>query len=471
MPPSAAIRSTPVNFVELELTSGCEPPCRRCRSYNGSVHGVDTMTAGHWKQTIDSAAASGVEVIQFAGSKSAVFPDLVEHALSAGVKVDVYSPLVHVSDGMWELFALRAVSLGICWYAADPLQHTEITGTEGSWYQARQNTVKALERGLLPRAEVVTVIDGPSISQARAELNRLGIGAIIIDRARSAFLAAKDRPATLEDLCGGYGDGRAGVTWDGAVVPCVVLGRHLVAGNVKDTPFAEILTSQQWADILALIPSDQPCQGCTRADSFACALTLSHARGWKIRELDAVPGEFGRSDHSSHLAVAEVSSMTAQEDLPASGRRFRRQLGRELMALRTLAGLIQRDMRDKVGVSQTFVSRIENGEAAPSKEELTAWVKAAGAQDRLDNFLALNEIAHDASAGAGIVRTFTLVGDYGGDSYVRVLTRQAELLITSPASVERYRALRRQHRPDHAPSRERASRVNAPSRPGPRAPR
>ena len=137
------------------------------------------------------------------------------------------------------------------------------------------------------------------------------------------------------------------------------------------------------------------------------------------------------------------------------------------MAARTLAGLTQRDMRD-VGLSQSFVSRIENGEAAPSNEELTAWVKATGAQHRLDGFLALNEIVHNASAGAGIVRTFTLVGDYGGDSYVRVLTRQAELLITSPASVERYRALRRQHRPDHAPSRERASRVNAPSRPGPR---
>lgn len=132
--------------------------------------------------------------------------------------------------------------------------------------------------------------------------------------------------------------------------------------------------------------------------------------------------------------------MTAREDLSPSGRRFRRQLGRELMAARTLAGLTQRDMRD-VGLSQSFVSRIENGEAAPSNEELTAWVKATGAQHRLDGFLALNEIVHNASAGAGIVRTFTLVDDYGGDSYVRVLTRQAELLVTSPAGVERYRAL------------------------------
>jgi transcriptional regulator with XRE-family HTH domain len=110
------------------------------------------------------------------------------------------------------------------------------------------------------------------------------------------------------------------------------------------------------------------------------------------------------------------------------------------MAARTLAGLTQRDMRD-VGFSQTFVSWIENGEAAPSKEELTAWVKATGAKDRLDGFLALNEMVHNASAGAGIVRTFALVDDYGGDSYVRVLTRQVELLLTSPASVERYRAL------------------------------
>jgi transcriptional regulator with XRE-family HTH domain len=139
--------------------------------------------------------------------------------------------------------------------------------------------------------------------------------------------------------------------------------------------------------------------------------------------------------------VQEISSMTAREpDLSPSARRLRRQLGRELMALRTLAGLSQRDMRDRTGLSQSVVSRIENGEAAPSNEELTAWVKAAGAKDRLDGLLALNEIVHNASAGAGTVRTFTLVDDYA-DSYVRVLTRQIELLIANPVTVERYRAL------------------------------
>jgi transcriptional regulator with XRE-family HTH domain len=127
--------------------------------------------------------------------------------------------------------------------------------------------------------------------------------------------------------------------------------------------------------------------------------------------------------------------------LSPAARRFRRQLGRELMAIRTLAGLSQREMRDKVGLSQSFVSRVENGEAAPSNEELTAWVKATGATDKLDGLLALNEIVHGASAGAGTVRTFTLVDDYGGDSYVRVSTRKTELLITDPAVVERYRGL------------------------------
>ncbi|GAB2841319.1 hypothetical protein GCM10027176_51460 [Actinoallomurus bryophytorum] len=133
--------------------------------------------------------------------------------------------------------------------------------------------------------------------------------------------------------------------------------------------------------------------------------------------------------------------MTSEESvLTPTARRFRRQLGRELMAIRTLAGLSQREMCGKTSLSQSFVSRVENGEAAPANDELTAWVKAAGAGDKLGVLLALNEVVHTASAGAGTVRTFTLVDDYG-DSYVRVRTERAELLITAPALIERYRGL------------------------------
>jgi MoaA/NifB/PqqE/SkfB family radical SAM enzyme len=270
MSPSAVPVSAPVTFVELELTSECHPS-RCCHVCNATIRGAAGMGTGHWKQVIASAADAGVELIQFTGGKAALFPDLVEYALSAGVKVDVHSLLVHVSDGMWDLFALLEVSLGICWFAADPLQHAEVTGTEGSWYLARRNTANALDRGLVPRAEVVTLIDGPRISQACAELSRLGISVIHIDHARSAVLAAADQFPALEDPCAGCGDGRAGVTWYGAVVPCVVLARTLAAGNVKDTPFADIVNGPGWKGVLASIPRGQTRRMCVGADYIECA--------------------------------------------------------------------------------------------------------------------------------------------------------------------------------------------------------
>lgn len=266
MTSSAATRPAPVTFVQLELTSECVP-FSRSPAYIGTLTGAPWIPIEGWKQIIASAADAGVELIQFTGSRSAMFPDLVAYALAAGVKVDVHSPLVHVSEGMWELLALPEVSLGICWYAAEPLRHTEITGTEGSWFHVRQNTVKALDGGLSPRVEIVTLNDGQPLSQARAELNRLGITSVKVDRARSVFI---ETDVKREGLCGGCGTGRAGVTWFGAVVPCLALGRSLIVGDVKATPLGDIVRNPVVADVLASFSRDQTHRSCSEAALIEC---------------------------------------------------------------------------------------------------------------------------------------------------------------------------------------------------------
>jgi transcriptional regulator with XRE-family HTH domain len=122
----------------------------------------------------------------------------------------------------------------------------------------------------------------------------------------------------------------------------------------------------------------------------------------------------------------------------------RLQLGRELEALRTLAGITQRELKDKTGLSQAHISRIENGQTAPFNHEIAAWVNVTGGDDKLDRLIALNEAIHNgvaAATAAGASRTFTLVDDDKGNSHVRVQTLQAELLITEPAAIERFRAL------------------------------
>ncbi|MGH3382772.1 MAG: SPASM domain-containing protein [Actinoallomurus sp.] len=61
----------------------------------------------------------------------------------------------------------------------------------------------------------------------------------------------------------------AAISSHGALSPCV-LGRHLVAGNVKDAPLGVLLNGPKWREIVASIPREGACVTCTPADSNDC---------------------------------------------------------------------------------------------------------------------------------------------------------------------------------------------------------
>lgn len=73
----------------------------------------------------------------------------------------------------------------------------------------------------------------------------------------------------------------------------------------------------------------------------------------------------------------------------------RRRLGAELRRLREQAGLSGRQMAERVGVSQSKVSRIESGAALPSLPQVTGWTAAVGASESAANkVMALAEAAY-----------------------------------------------------------------------------
>jgi transcriptional regulator with XRE-family HTH domain len=75
----------------------------------------------------------------------------------------------------------------------------------------------------------------------------------------------------------------------------------------------------------------------------------------------------------------------------------RRQLGAELRKLRSLAGLSQRHIVEALHSSQAAVSRMERGEALPTRDQVLGWLRACGVaddQDVRDRVLALVEAAH-----------------------------------------------------------------------------
>ncbi len=116
---------------DLEITQFCQLKCAHCYSESGPHGGRGTMTPDDWERLIGQAAALGVETVQFIGGEPTLDPDLprlVRYALGAGVKVDIYTSLVHVTAQLWELFSLPGVSVGFSWYSADPRKHAEVGG-------------------------------------------------------------------------------------------------------------------------------------------------------------------------------------------------------------------------------------------------------------------------------------------------------------------------------------------------------
>jgi transcriptional regulator with XRE-family HTH domain len=82
----------------------------------------------------------------------------------------------------------------------------------------------------------------------------------------------------------------------------------------------------------------------------------------------------------------------------AEASRARTQLGAELRAVRNLAGLTQRDLRDRIPTSQAAVSRYERGEGGlpPTRQVVTKWLELCDApEETRERILALTEAAHN----------------------------------------------------------------------------
>jgi len=81
------------------------------------------------------------------------------------------------------------------------------------------------------------------------------------------------------------------------------------------------------------------------------------------------------------------------DSLGGSGRQ---QLAAELRRLRDLAGVSGRELAQRIGISQSKVSRIESGAAVPSLPEVTAWGKELGVSvETQERLTALTETAYD----------------------------------------------------------------------------
>jgi MoaA/NifB/PqqE/SkfB family radical SAM enzyme len=183
------------------------------------------------------------------------FTQIMSRALGAGLDVEVYSNLVHVTDEMWELFQSPRVSLAFSYFARDATAHNAVTGRP-SHKATRRNAEKAAALGIPIRAGV---IDFGHVREAVSDLKAIGVTKVATDRVRRIGRGGDGTPAPAE-LCGRCGHNVAAVSADGDVSPCIFT-RWLKVGNVRQTPLADILASPAMTTALTTIPrrADRAC--------------------------------------------------------------------------------------------------------------------------------------------------------------------------------------------------------------------
>lgn len=271
-PKPTVLDREPVRFLELEITRDCQARCQHCYSNSGPTAGSGTMTGDHWHEVIEQAGAHpDITTVQFIGGEPTQHPEftrLVRHALDAGLGVAVFTNLIEVTPELWELYEDDRVRLSTSWYSADRAEHDRILGYPGAYVATWANLRFAVRRGIAVKVGIVRVLDGQDVDGAVAQLTEIGVTNYNIDDARPVGRAlGRGQATTVDDLCGMCGRGRAAIDTNGRLMPCV-LGRTFDAGNVRETPLAELLAGERWAQIVAAIPGKA--ERCGPADSNDC---------------------------------------------------------------------------------------------------------------------------------------------------------------------------------------------------------
>ncbi|MFI0736397.1 radical SAM protein [Streptomyces sp. NPDC021225] len=261
-----------IQSIELEITGTCQLRCTHCCTDSSPQTPAGKMTREDWRKVIAEVADLGIPMVQFIGGEPTLsphLPDFIDQALDASLGVEVYSNLTHVRPSMWHALDRKGVCLATSYYSDDPKQHEEITRTRGSLNRTRANIAEAVRRGIPMRAGIVEVIEGQRVAEAEAELRRMGVSTIKVDRTRKVGRAADpaaDTPSVSE-LCGRCFRHRVSVSPDGAVSGCI-LSRFLVAGNVREQSLASILASDRWGQLTSSVPV--PRAACGPDDSSDC---------------------------------------------------------------------------------------------------------------------------------------------------------------------------------------------------------
>lgn len=244
----------PDSYLALEITGKCPLECAHCYNESGPTGTHGAMGATDWVRVIDEAVAGGIAMVQFIGGEPTTHPafeQLVRCAIKAGLAVEVFSNLVRVKCEWWELFAHPKVSLATSYYSDQPTEHDQVTGRRGSHARTRANIIEVTRRRIPLRVEIVDILPGQRVDDARADLAAIGVTRVRINRRRRVGRAALTTPQ-ISDLCGRCGIGTAAIYPSGQVSPCL-MARWMIAGNVRHQSLNEIMDGETMQGLVSAI--------------------------------------------------------------------------------------------------------------------------------------------------------------------------------------------------------------------------
>ncbi|MCD9165766.1 radical SAM/SPASM domain-containing protein [Streptomyces albireticuli] len=250
------VEQTTTGFLWLDLTRKCQLECVQCYNSSGPDGDHGTMTRDDWFKVLDQAAELGVWHITLIGGEPTMHPHAIEiasRALTLGIKVEVYSNLVHVPATWWDLLQREGMSLATSYYSDNASEHNEVT-RRPSHARTRANIIKALELGIPVRAGIVGDNE-QRMEAAKADLQSIGVSRIGTDHIREFGRACGSQNPDATNLCGGCGDGRASIDPTGEVPPCV-FSTWMGVGNVREDSLTSILSGPALSEAVDSLRAD-----------------------------------------------------------------------------------------------------------------------------------------------------------------------------------------------------------------------
>jgi sulfatase maturation enzyme AslB (radical SAM superfamily) len=233
---------TPLDLLWLEITGLCQLRCDHCYADSGPHGTHGTLSAADWTHILDQGRDLDVSLVQFIGGEPTLHPGLprlMDHALNLGLKVEVYTNLVRVTEELWRVFGRDGVRLATSYYSSDAAEHDAFTG-QRSHARTLANIERALRLGIPLRAGIIVRDAGADTgAAAKAQLEALGVTSVGIDRIRGVGRGRGEAVPGVDELCGACAAGKLAISATGAVWPCV-FSRWLPVGDIRGDSLAAI---------------------------------------------------------------------------------------------------------------------------------------------------------------------------------------------------------------------------------------